>query len=308
MTTSKKGKNQGLGRGLAELLGNVEIEPSSESRESEGTKKTVENKIDEKNVILFLGINDIKPNPKQPRKIFSEEKILELAESIEKHGVIQPLVVKKAEKGYEIIAGERRWRAARKADLKEVPCILKELTEEENMVISIIENMQREDLNPIEEAEAVGEMASRFGFTQEEIAKSVGKSRPYITNLLRLLKLPEGIRKYIMEDKITAGHGRGILGLKDEEQQIKLAERVIKEDLSVRDVENIVKFLNENTGKPRKTKKIKDPNLISVQKELSEKLGTKVNLKENKGRGKLEIEFYSREELDGLIEFLMTNK
>ncbi len=310
MTLSKKAKNRGLGKGLEELFGNVEIDRVGERTEEKSADNTQleVNKEDDKNRILFLDINDISPNVNQPRKTFSEEKINELAESIEKHGVIQPIVIKELEKGYEIIAGERRWRAARKANLKKVPCVLKELTEEENMVIAIIENMQREDLNAIEEAEALGEMIEKFGLSQEQVSKTVGKSRPYITNALRLLKLPIEIRMYVIESRLSAGHARAILGLKDEIKQIELADRAVDEDLSVREVEQIVKLSGEEKRTKNKKNKEKNPNILSLEEDLSEKLGTKVVLKENRGKGKLEISFYNREELDGLIELLMNVK
>ena len=243
------------------------------------------------------------PNVNQPRKTFNEDKIEELADSIREHGIIQPIVVRKKKKGYEIVAGERRWRAAMKAGLAEVPCLLKELTDEQNMLIAIIENMQREDLNPIEEAEGLHQMVSTFGLTQEQVSKSVGKSRPYITNALRLLKLPEYIREKLAEGVISAGHGRTLITVEDEDLRRQLFDKIVAEGLSVRETEKLVAEL----GKPAKkkpAKKLKNPDTAHVEEELKVILGTKVNIVEKGKKGKIEIECYSRDELNRLIELL----
>lgn len=294
-------KKKGLGRGLEELFGAVEISPAAE--ESAIQEEKEENAGEGGNGIIYLDINEIKPNINQPRKQFNEEKIDELAASIETYGVIQPIILRKSDIGYEIIAGERRWRAARKANLKKVPCILKDLTEEENMVIAIIENMQREDLNPIEEAEALQQMIDKFGLSQEQVSKTVGKSRPYITNSLRLLKLPFEVRNYVLENKLTNGHARAIAGIADEAVQVEIADKAVEQGLSVRDVEQLVKNLNEPKDKKKKEKKIKTPDVIKVEEELKEILGTKVNIKNKGKKGKIEIEYYNREELERLIDF-----
>lgn len=294
-------KNRGLGRGLEELFSAVEINASQIS-DSKGEEKSNNTSDDRKNLILYLDINEIKPNINQPRKRFDDEKIDELATSIETYGVIQPIVIRQAEVGYEIVAGERRWRAARKANLKVVPCILKELTEEENMVISIIENMQREDLNPIEEAEALQQMIERFGFSQEQVSKSVGKSRPYITNALRLLKLPEAVREYVVEGKLSNGHARAIVGIADEDTKIAVADRVVEEGLSVREVESLINSISEPKTKKQKEKREKAPDILMVEAELKEILGTKVSLSLLGNKGKIEIEYYNREELERLID------
>ena len=294
-------KKKGLGRGLEELFGAVEISPKATEephKSDENNEKEVVN-----NGIVYLDINEIKPNLNQPRKQFNEEKIDELASSIEQYGVIQPIVLRKADTGYEIIAGERRWRAARKANLKQVPCILKELTEEENMVIAIIENMQREDLNPIEEAEALQQMIDKFGLSQEQVSKTVGKSRPYITNSLRLLKLPFEVRNYVLEGKLTNGHARAILGATDETIQVAIADKAVEEGLSVREVEQLVKNYMEPKEKKPSTKQKKGADVQQVEAELKEILGTKVNIKDKGSKGKIEIEYYNREELERLIEF-----
>ena len=237
-------KNRGLGKGLEALFSNSEID----TQEISVTKK----EESEEKGISFININEIKPNQNQPRKSFNEEKLEELAASIIENGLIQPVILRKADKGYEIVAGERRWRACRKAGLKEIPCIIREFTDEQNMLIAIIENMQREDLNPVEEAEGLNQMIVNFGMTQEQVSKSVGKSRPYITNALRLLKLPSEIREMLLANQLSAGHARAIAGIGDTEKQIQLAEYAIKEGLSVREIEKIIK---ENFQKKSREKR-----------------------------------------------------
>ena len=209
---SAKGRSRGLGRGLDALFADRES-----VRRPEETVLSAEEETADGNAVHYIGINDIKPNSGQPRKNFNKEKIDELAASIVEHGIIQPLVVRKAVRGYEIVAGERRWRAARVADLKEVPCLIRDFTDEENMLVAIIENMQREDLDPIEEAEGLEKMISVYGLTQTEVSKGVSKSRPYITNSLRLLNLPQEIRSRVSEGLLSAGHARAILSAGSEE-------------------------------------------------------------------------------------------
>lgn len=303
-------KNRGLGKGLEELFGGAEISatPVNNTANTANESDVPEYNTVNLNSILYLNINDIKPNVNQPRKRFDDEKIDELAVSIETYGVIQPILIRKSDIGYEIVAGERRWRAARKANLKQVPCIIKELTEEENMVVSIIENMQREDLNPIEEAEALQQMIERFGLSQEQVSKSVGKSRPYITNALRLLKLPEHIRQYVVEGKLTNGHARAMLGIQNDELQHAIADKTVDEQLSVREVEALVNSINEEKPKKQNKKRDKSPDVMKVEEELKTILGTKVNLKYSGKKGKIEIEYYNREELERLIEFLRNLK
>jgi ParB family chromosome partitioning protein len=292
-------KGRGLGKGLEALFNDVEINAHESGNPSENQEG-----------ILFLDINDIKPNSQQPRKSFPEEKIEELARSIETHGIIQPIMVRPSGEGYEIVAGERRWRAARRASLKQVPCIIRELSEEQNMLISIIENMQREDLNPMEEAEALNQMITKYGLTQEEVSKSVGKSRPYITNALRLLKLPEEIRELVMNGELTSGHARAIVGVKEEKNQIHLAKKVVKEGLSVRETEALANQENEGHDK-KKTKpksRAKNREITDMEEELKTALGTKVAISHGTRRGKIEIEYYSREELERLLEMLLSLK
>ena len=289
-------KNRGLGKGLEALFSNSEID----TQEISVTKK----EESEEKGISFININEIKPNQNQPRKSFNEEKLEELAASIIENGLIQPVILRKADKGYEIVAGERRWRACRKAGLKEIPCIIREFTDEQNMLIVIIENMQREDLNPIEEAEGLNQMIVNFGMTQEQVSKSVGKSRPYITNALRLLKLPSEIREMLLANQLSAGHARAIAGISDTEKQIQLAEYAIKEGLSVREIEKIIKEENAPKKKISRKKAEKSADVRKVEDDLKQIMGTKVNLNQSGKKGKIEIEYYSRDELERLIEML----
>ncbi|MEG0391363.1 MAG: ParB/RepB/Spo0J family partition protein [Anaerovoracaceae bacterium] len=282
-----KKKNTGLGKGLEALFGDLENQEKEEQAEVLAVEK--------------VSIDAIRPNKAQPRKSFNQETIDELASSIEEHGILQPIIVRTVENGYEIVAGERRYRAARAVGIKEVPCIIRELTDEENMLFAIIENMQREDLNPIEEAEGIGRMISTFHLTQEQVSKSVGKSRPYITNALRLLKLPESIRDQIIEGALSAGHGRALLSLEDEEKMIQLAELVIKQGLSVRGLEELIAGKRERR-KPREI--VKNPDVLAVEEDLKRTLGTRVNIKQSGKNGKIEIEYYNRDDLERLIEML----
>lgn len=289
-------KNRGLGKGLEALFSNSEID----TQEISVTKK----EESEEKGISFININEIKPNQNQPRKSFNEEKLEELAASIIENGLIQPVILRKADKGYEIVAGERRWRACRKAGLKEIPCIIREFTDEQNMLIAIIENMQREDLNPVEEAEGLNQMIVNFGMTQEQVSKSVGKSRPYITNALRLLKLPSEIREMLLANQLSAGHAKAIAGISDTEKQIQLAEYAIKEGLSVREIEKIIKEENAPKKKISRKKAEKSADVKKVEDDLKQIMGTKVNLNQSGKKGKIEIEYYSRDELERLIELL----
>lgn len=299
MAAPKKG---GLGRGLDALFADVPVKEPEQQNNNE--KNTGESSATDDSV-RYIKIHDIMPNVNQPRKTFNEEKIEELAASIKEHGIIQPIVVRRHDRGYEIVAGERRWRAAMKAELAQVPCLIRELDDEQNMLIAIIENMQREDLNPIEEAEGLRQMTDTYGMTQEQVSKSVGKSRPYITNSMRLLKLPDYIKDSIAVGKLSAGHGRTLITLKDEEERKKLWEKIIVEGLSVREAEKLA----AQEAKPKKRKpatKKKDPNVTRVEEELKEILGTKVSINNQGGKGKIEVEFYSKDELERLLEMLKT--
>ncbi|MBR3375532.1 MAG: ParB/RepB/Spo0J family partition protein [Firmicutes bacterium] len=302
MAGTKKG---GLGRGLEALFADSvpvtrEVKPLETA--SKPAKKSAE-KADPAETVQYISIHDVKPNANQPRKIFDEEKIAELAASIKENGIIQPLIVRKKGKGYEIVAGERRWRASVKAELKEVPCIVRELDDEQNMLLAIVENMQREDLNPMEEAEGLNQMIAAYGLTQEQVSKSIGKSRPYIANSLRLLKLPEEIRDLISDGSLSAGHGRTLVSVPDEARQIEIARKILKEGLSVRETEKLAAE-KEEPGKKRRGRKPKDPDVARVEADLKEALGTRVNIKRTGRKGKIEIEFFSRDELERLIEML----
>ena len=285
-------ERKGLGKGLGALFEDVNID-STEIERSEANKEDIN----------FIEIDEIAPNESQPRKTFNKEKLEELARSIKTHGVIQPIVVRKQGSHYEVVAGERRWRAARIAGLSEVPCIVRELTDEQNMLVAIIENVQREDLNPIEEARGIRAMIEDYELTQDEVAKAVSKSRPYITNALRMLKLPDTVLDMVSAGKLSAGHARAILSAKEEEQT-EIAKHVETKGLSVREAEKLSKkglsFDRKKPGKhPTKNAAVKQ-----IESELSSALGTKVNLSQNGNKGKIEIEYYSREELEGLIEAL----
>ena len=289
MAAPKKG---GLGRGLDALFADV---PVKAPKETEVIKNREDG--DEKDTVRYVKIHDIMPNANQPRKTFNEEKIEELAASIREHGIIQPIVVRKKSRGYEIIAGERRWRAAIKAELSQVPCLIRNLDDEQNMLIAIIENMQREDLNPIEEAEGLRQMTETFGMTQEQVSRSVGKSRPYITNSMRLLKLPEYIRESIADGRISAGHGRTLIAASDEDMRKSIWEKMIKEGLSVREAEKLAAG-SPGAKKRKPASKRKNPDVARVEEDLKDIFGTKVSINAAGKKGKIEIEYYSGDELN----------
>lgn len=295
MAASKKG---GLGKGLGALIAEAAPVDISKPQES-NTDITGEESMDK---VRYIKTFDIMPNVNQPRKTFDEDKIQELANSIIQHGVIQPIVLRKKDKGYEIVAGERRWRAAIKAGLSEVPCLIREFSDEQNMLIAIIENMQREDLNPIEEAEGLNQMIVTFGMTQEEVSKSLGKSRPYITNSLRLLKLPEYVQELVSTGKMSAAHGRTVVTMTDESARKLLCDRIVKEGLSVRETERLAAEISK--PKKKQAKKQKNPDVKRVEAELKEILGTKISIEQKGSKGKIEIEFYSHDELDRIIDML----
>ena len=256
--------------------------------------------------VLYIDINDIKPNKDQPRKTFNEEKLKDLANSIKENGVIQPLIIRKAQNGYELVAGERRWRAARIAEIKKVPCIIRNFDEKQNMIVAIIENMQRENLDPIEEALGLNEMIKRFEFTQEQVSNALGKSRAYIANSLRLLKLPEKIQNMIIEGRISAAHGRTIITIKDENKQIEVCDKIIRNGLSVRAAERLTEKIKDDARPERKKRKPSvNAEIAAVEDELRKIFGTKVNINGKASTGKIEIEYYSIDELNRLIDMLM---
>ena len=261
----------------------------------------IENDSEDNNSGVTLKISEIEPNRSQPRKEFDEKALSELAESISEHGLLQPLLVRPLTLGgYEIVAGERRYRACRMAGLTEVPVIIRELSESETMELALIENLQREDLTPLEEAMGYEVLMNEHGFTQDEVSKSVGKSRPAIANALRLLKLPEGVKELLKENKISAGHARALLSLENEENMLELAELIVAKDLSVRQTEKLCK----NASKEKKPEAPEEkPSYYSmVELALNEALGRKISISKNKGKegGVLQIEFYSDEELTEL--------
>ncbi len=275
---------RGLGKGLEALI------PKTESTRKE--------------VISEISIADVSPNLFQPRRDFNQERIEELKESIKKHGIIQPVVVRETTTGYELIAGERRLRAAKELGLDKIPAIVRRVSNEKSLEISLVENIQREDLNPIEQALALQRLGEEFKLTQQELAEVTGKSRPLISNTIRLLKLDPGIQKYIEEGKISFGHAKLLLGIEEEEKQRLISERIIKEDLSVRATERLIKLIDKKEKKPFKVKRITLENFPEAEEKLREILKTKVNISFDGKRGKIEIEFYNRQELKRIINLL----
>ncbi len=254
----------------------------------------------EKMQITELDIYEISPSTDQPRKTFDESSIESLSNSIKEHGIIQPIVVRKVEFGYEIIAGERRWRASKQAGLRKMPAIIKNLPRKEIEQIALVENIQRESLNSIEEANAFKSLIDKHELTQEKIGELLGKSRSYVANTIRLLNLEEELIALIIENKLTSGHGRTILGLRNIRDQIILAKEIIDRNLSVRETEKLVKIYNGNQDKS--TKKIEqDPIIREIEENLRDILGTKVNISRSRKKGKIEIEYYSDEELERII-------
>ena len=252
---------------------------------------------------VILGIDEIRPNTFQPRKDFDEEAINELAASIQEKGIIQPIVVRKNMNAYEIIAGERRWRAAQRVGLTKIPVIIKDVSDREVLELALVENLQREDLNPIEEATAYGQLIEDFGLTHEEISKKIGKERSTITNQLRLLKLPEEVREALIKGEITAGHARVLLGLESPNKMKEVLEAIRKEKLSVRKTEKLVQKLLAGKQTAIKSHDI-DPYIKHLTDELKKALGTQVKIIDKGGEGRIEIEYYSKDELERLIEIL----
>ena len=300
---------RGLGKGLDSLIPNNVVKPVVPEKSAQGSKNTV--KTEEKTAETMVKITKIEPNREQPRRYFDGDALNELAESIKHYGLISPILVQDKKDHYEIVAGERRWRAAKLAGLKEVPVIIRDYTEREIAEIALIENVQREDLNPIEEAMGYKRLIEEFGLKQEEVAECVSKSRSAITNSLRLLKLSDKVQQ-ILTDKdspLSMGHARALLAVEDEEKQTELAEKIIKERLSVREVEKLVK----NLDKPVKEKPAPDTQLQAIYESYEEKikqsLATKVKISPStkvKGAGKFEIEFYSTEDFERILERIMS--
>ncbi|GGE48267.1 stage 0 sporulation protein J [Pullulanibacillus camelliae] len=280
--------SRGLGKGIGAFF------PETEVKEDESVQE--------------VKVKDLRPNPYQPRKYFDEEAIQELKQSIEEHGIIQPLIVRKSIKGFDIVAGERRYRAAVEAKLKTVPAIIKTFTDKEMMEIALIENLQREDLNPLEEANAYKKLMKELELTQEELARKLGKSRPHVANHLRLLQLDKAVQALIAEGKLSMGHGRALLGLKNKKLMPNVVDKIIKEQMNVRDLEKLITKLNEDVprGTNKKKKEHLDPVLKQKEVELKQKFGTSVVIKQakNKEKGKIEIEYYSSDDLNRVLEIL----
>ena len=273
---------KGLGRGLGALL-------STDDKEDSG--------------IMEIKINDIEPNTNQPRKNFSDEKLTQLAESIKQHGVVQPIIVKKEGEIYRIVAGERRWRASRMAGLTTIPVIVKDLSNRQLMEIALIENLQREDLNPIEEAEAYDRLIKEYNMTQEEISRTIGKSRSAVANSLRLLNLCDEVIEYLKNGELTSGHARCLVTVEDKSTQIKIARTIIEKQLNVRDTEKLVKSLLTKKTVQKKPKQELE-NIVEIEEKFSNVFGTRVKLLSGRKKGKILIEYYSNDELDRIIEIV----
>ena len=298
-------KKKGLGKGLDSLI------PDNKSMKSVTSEKTVESKEDAaaKSGVQVMKINEVEPNRDQPRKNFDEDALLELSDSIKQFGVLQPLLVRKRKDYYEIIAGERRCRAAKLAGVKEVPVIEKEYTDQEILEIGLIENIQRENLNPIEEAIAYKRLLEEFNLKQDEVAERVSKSRTAVTNSMRLLKLSDKVQQMIIDDMISTGHARALLAIDDPELQYTLANKIFDEKLSVRETEKLVKEI-KNPKKPKEKKPVANSFIYQdLEEKMKSVFGTKVSIaSKGKGKGKIEIEYYSDDELEHLFDMMMSIK
>lgn len=337
-------KNRGLGKGLGAIFGedvvNNTIQKTEEKNVSRGTSENPtsdynagdpigatnvhENETaytagssakklqaEETGKEYMVKLSMIEPNQNQPRKDFNPEQIRELADSIKRYGVLQPLLVQKKEDHYELIAGERRWRAAREAGLKEVPVVVKEYSRQQAMEISLIENVQRADLNPVEEAQAYQKLMQEFDLTQEEIAERVSKNRATITNSIRLLKLDRRVQEMLIQEQLTGGHARALLGLEDGEMQYQLASKIISSKLSVREVEKLVKNINKPRPKKKDKEEEKDIAFVydALEERMKQAIGTKVTInRRDRNKGKVEIEYYSQAELERIVELLESIK
>ena len=292
-------KRGGLGKGLDSLIPDHKTVKTTERKKQEVEEK--------KEGEQLININKIEPNHEQPRRNFEEDSLLELADSIKQFGVLQPLIVQKRHDYYEIIAGERRWRASKMAGIKEIPVIIKEYTKREAVEIALIENIQRENLNPIEEAMAFKRLLTEFSLKQDEVAERVSKSRTTVTNSMRLLKLDERVQQMIVDDMISTGHARTLLAIEDHEEQYNLANKIFDEKLSVRETEKLIKELKN--PKKEKEKKVIEHDFIykDLEERMKTVMGTKVHVNpKTKGKGKIEIEYYSDEELERIFELIMT--
>ena len=291
--TKKKSSDRSSGKGAAKAAGKAAKSDDGDDR------------------VLYVDINDIRPNSAQPRMHFDEDKLTELASSIKANGVIQPLIVRESSTGYELVAGERRWRASRIAGLRKVPCIVRNFDDRQNAIVAIIENMQREDLNPIEEAKGLRSMTEKYGFTQEQVSASLGRSRTYIANSIRLLKLPEEIQEYVSSGQMSAAHGRTIINIPDRARQKEVADKIIRNDLSVRATEKLAEKIKDELKperkkrkKPAKPENARSAEIEAVERELMSLTGTKVRIAGDASTGRIEMDYYSLDELNRLIETL----
>ena len=294
--TTSKGRGKGLGRGINALI------PEDVNEENVVVMEVVKEVIVKEPAETKVRISQVEPNREQPRKMFDEDALIELSESIKQYGVLQPLLVQKKDNYYEIIAGERRWRAAKLAGVKEIPVIIKDYSDQEVMEIALIENIQREDLNPIEEAQAYQRLIKDYKLKQDEVAEKVSKSRAAITNSLRLLKLDKRVQEMVMEGKISNGHARAIIGIEDGDKQYMVAMRIFDEKLSVREVEKLMKQLD----KPKKENKIPANDFVyrDLEDKMTKIMGTQVVIKNKDKKGKIEINYYSQDELERIYELL----
>lgn len=300
-------RKKGLGKGLDSLI------PDNKSvkiNQTETVLRTLENndvQVESKSGEQMMNINKVEPNRDQPRKKFEEDALMELSDSIKQFGVLQPLLVRKRKDYYEIIAGERRWRAAKMAGIKEIPVIIKDYTEQEIIEIGLIENIQRENLNPIEEAAAYKRLLEEFNLKQDEVAERVSKSRTAVTNSMRLLKLCEKVQQMVIDDMISTGHARALLAIEDADSQYELAVKIFDEKLSVRDVEKLVKDI-KNPKQPKIKKVIENEFLYNdLANKMKDVMGTKVNIAaKGNGKGKIEIEYYSDDELERMFDMIMS--
>lgn len=289
-------KKMGLGKGLDAMIPAKAIsdKPASGKKQEAGLG----------NGETILKINEVEPNKNQPRRNFNEDSLLELSDSIKQHGIVQPLVVSKQKDYYEIIAGERRWRAAKMAGLKEVPVVIKDYSPQEIMEVALIENIQREDLNPVEEAKAYQGLIKEYNLTQDEVAEKVSKSRTAITNSLRLLKLDDRVLDMLIDENISSGHARALLGLADKEQQYQAATKIFDEKLSVRETEKMIKQINNPVKKQPKKELKNDFVYRDLEEKLKQKLGTKVKInRKTEQKGKIEIEYYTPEDLEKILAY-----
>lgn len=283
---------RGLGRGLNALLSDEALNAAT----------------DGENLVKLVDINDVEPNLGQPRKTFDDEELHELSKSILEHGIIQPLIVREKDGKYEIVAGERRYRAARLAGLQELPIIIKTFSEQQTLEVALVENIQRQDLNPMELACAYSLLMERFDLNQEQVADKVGKSRPSVANIMRLLKLNPYVQEKLRENEITFGHARALLGVKEAKLQKELTDIIVEKQLSVRDVEKYIQTLANKKEATKKDKELYNPFYREIQEGLQKLLGTKVSISKGNKKGKIEIEYYSDDELARIIQIINTNK